>query len=642
MKKVLFTALLLAMCASVFAGVDKSTVISFDEYVNKYGDDSNFNAQKDMLRTEYETVVRDVIPFFDAMNTDASVKLYFDYEWAIGGKVYQTDIVYINDEYKLDFYDMHLEQDGLHGRVEMVNRPQNRTASLGLYFDDFLLKSDETIVPGPCNCGDYGAPGMYTTFSLEGVRFESSADGYTVSADTLETVEVWSYPEGGWRYINGGSVTLDWKGNVLSYSPCNAKQSFEINNVICRLTRVEWQGQELFMEGDLLYPDFNLAITPKNLRMNILDEMLQYDVSDDPYSFELFGFKCTGSGFSSFVEDSWWDYTQYLSLSNVELHYKDETYPLGLVEVGSNEEGIVFKKRTSFSGPIKVYGYGPYDYMDNLCFTSEGLEGVLHGGYPEPFSGGIEYHRVTVNADGKVNFDDEDDQLGWSSSSVRFGNFSFPSRYPSQDEEGFYFGEARISTPDNCVVTNLALDGGLSISYDGTAEISSFGYPFAGPGKFCGQTFSPNEMQFLSDGLRFTGTYYLPDSLPGILSGRTLSLDLKLNLDGSVGQLVSELRGTYQISIPDTDIEIVFDDGYFEVDQRNLKGNLQPYTAYLVLKKPVFAGIGTETVSSKLRNIAQSGTVAFAMDGSLWYKMTGDADWQALNLKGDNLTGSKY
>ncbi|MBQ0167049.1 MAG: hypothetical protein KBT02_08085 [Treponema sp.] len=638
MKKVLLLVLLCINAVSLFAK-EENSYQTWDEIVYSLQEDKDFIKKKNEYQAQYETVVRDVLPFFEAMDTDAEIDLnYFYYTTAAGTKEYTAFLDYYEDDMCITFYAMELKADGLHGCADIINLGDDLAGDIWLSFDDVLMKSDGTFVTGICNNNiednTYACHEGQINFSLLDAYLENTPDGRIVVCNDFEFYSFNSstYPDEDSTLIKAGKVTFDWNGNILSYTPCKEKHSYDINGTVCHVSYVEWEDEEMILKGEFEYPELKLTGTSNKMLMDCYSEYVYIDEPDTAFTFNVWGFSFKGHGLHTYVDSDLVDEYVYLDFGEVELLYDGRSIPVGKMTLFNVDEEPEVEGGISFYGPIRVHAFGPYDYMTNITLD-DSFQGILYGGFPEPFSGGVEYGSMTLNPDGSVVLDPDEYYYGMFDY-MYFGGFTFSADYSSQDKDSFTLSDVSIGVPQNCIVTGLSLYNALSVKYDGTAEIVGYSYPFNGPGDLCGLTFSPDGMEFTKTSLKFWGKCWLPDTLPGMLSGRNIEVELELNTNGSIKSFESSLAGTYQIQLPDSTYGLTFSGAFLEVDQSVVRDHLSPYTTRLVLKSPQF--YNSTSVSKKVSDIAKNGKIAFTLDGTLMYKLPDMDEWAPLNLRTDN------
>lgn len=649
MKKVFFTVLLLIMNAALFAGVSyvyPSWHEICDRWEKNYDYGEDFRARKAEHKAEYETAIRDILPFFEAMHAEAEVTLDFDrIADPVYGTTVGTEITYTTDDMSIAFSYMHLETDGLHAYAVVynydINADEEPVPLIALSFEEFVMKSDGTFISGQCTDDDYDNLLLLdeygdVAYSLLESHLEERNGSCVIVCNDLQLYGD-MYVPGTYEHIclKIGAAVIDWNGKFLSYSPCDKQQYIKICDKVCQFTHVELHGDELVAEGHYRISDFSLDVKSNNIIIPCYWPDIVIDDPEVDYTYEYLGYRFKGHGIC-------WDDDYDMHFYNSSLEIFGTSLPFGELTIcGYGWDAYPeMEKQIQIPGYAEAQIFGNHDRITNLVLTDEGIRCSLISEFPAPYTGqGFEYTDLRLNPNGTVEpWKNQYYLISYSSKKLTVGSCTIQAADVWQDDEGFNFSDAILTFPDNCIMSEIEY-GIVVLENDGTITadaVNSYSALFNEMG-----TILDTRPVFTKDTITLEGGCWLPAAVSELIHDTGVRFHLELNYDGSVKSFKAESKSGGQVSIPETQVYLSYNGYSLESNQRITEKGLLPAVCRVVLKKPSFYIAGSTSVPKRLSDISANGTVAFNMDGTLCYKMPDDTEWQPLNLKDDNLFNNR-
>lgn len=605
---------LILLCAAFFSVGALWASVVWDEYPMEYFyellEDNDIPSEEWPARTgAYRSIGDGYRQFFEAFQTDEEVKVtygfedYFisDYDTELGPvlEIYYPDHVFL-------MCGISLENDEIHGICDLYTLGALEMYDLVEYdeeedvhpyscvrFPDFILKKDGTVVSGISNEEDENSYESGFSLILMEAYLEQREEGLViVSEDPCVYASIVTVNDDGEEdYLRLNRFETDMLGNILVCDFSDEPQRvFMEDQYECLLEGIEFSDEGILASGTFAIPELNYSITLQEKDMLIGAGYwcdISLDVKNHPATFTYEGFELKADGVQLGSGGRVMFYNTCLMFNGSEI-------PLGNAYLTSDyyyyEDGweeylsmYRIEKNVDDDG-IQVHVFTDDDVLRNVTWMDGCFRGYVSVQLPGNFNTRGMTVNVILNPDGTVQ---SDYYSSYSYGSYSRGNIDFRYDYSGLDDDGFWFDTVSIGLPANGVLRGL-VQRYMSIDFEGNVrDVDSYwGYPFDGPARLCGMTFSADSLEYGEDSFTVSGTLYLPDSFPCYYN--RMEAVAEIGYDGALKDFSAEMQGVYSMKVGDSFWNIRTDGMHLEITQNvNADGSLAPAVCRVVLNDPV-------------------------------------------------------
>lgn len=442
-----------------------------------------------------------------------------------GGETSQNE-VYSLDGWNVIFDTISLANGGLTGKASVKNEAEDY--ELEIAFESFTVNAD-----GSFSTGKVIAEDSYIIKNDYYFEISNASINQNSQNNKLEIVS--SKPKlitGENQSIQLTNSYIDSEGNLRIDTSKN-KYSFTTSNG-CEMDIVEtsFDGDKFILKGSGKPGTFT-KYNSSDITLTLLPTMkVTSDYADIDYNYTYKGWNIKGHGVQ-FKKNYIEIVSNIVTFNGTEIEVGDLLFSMDGTLLGEN----IAPQNTNISI------ISDQSVITETRFSEEGLFATVNIALPENFNNSIlAYNSVCLHSDGTF-----ESETIISHAEIPLGNITFNFDYISLSKKGLSIGYASINVPE---LENLSIElKGLAITNKGVELKGCVTSPF----RLWNMTFAISKLSIDKDKIDFKGTIRLPETLPGILSGRTVGIrDFSIGLDGKVKSFDARLEGKYTIPFLDS------------------------------------------------------------------------------------------
>ncbi|BDC93444.1 OmpL47-type beta-barrel domain-containing protein [Treponema bryantii] len=443
-----------------------------------------------------------------------------------GGETAQNE-VYTLDGWNVVFDKLSLANSGLTGKATVQNEDEDYEIEIA--FESFTVKADGSFATGKVIEEDSYIIKNEYYFELSNAVINQNAQNnkYEVVSSKPKLVT------GENESIELSKLYIDSEGNLRIDTSKNKYTFTTSNGCEMDIEETSFDGEQFYLKGsgkpgaftNYSTSDVTLTLSPA---MKVSSEYADID-----YNYTYKGWNIKGHGVQykkNYIEIV----SNVVTFNGTEIEVGDLLFSMDGTLLGENI-AAQDKFISIISNQSKI---------TETRFSEEGLFATVNIALPETFKNSIlAYNSVCLHPDGTY-----ESETVISHAEIPLGKVTFNFDYVSLSKKGLSIGYAAIKVPE---LDNLSIElKGLSISSKGKVELKGC---VTSPFRLWNMTFAISKLSIDEDKIDFKGTIRLPESLPGILSGRTVGIrNFSIGLDGKVREFDARLEGKYTIPFLDS------------------------------------------------------------------------------------------
>lgn len=605
---------------------------SFRESMEFWDEEFDEESTERILKEEYNqkhSIARD---FFESLPEDYTVIPYLEY--ILDEEIQFHYMLNVKtDDFTFDMYSFSLDEDGLHGIVELTIDAEEK--EMDLSFDDFYILNDGTLKSGFTN-QDYG--GSYQTsdrkilLMLYEAYLEKSGDSYNVVSLAPSIFSDVFYDS---EEITLGKTIFDSNGNILSIEEFNKKQvqdpdELEYGPYRIEIDSIKWDAEKktFLANGRLDVDALDIHLELKNYEFILEGRNCSFNTEDE-FTFSYNGYPITAKGLT--VKKN------YIIADSTCIHFGDsKTPPYSELDFAGSWNGkeatwtLNGRYRYKKELELKTRILCDDDILNNVYFDSNGL--ILE--FKSKFPTGNDYadtHTLKFKPDGSFEIEDEI----YSKLKLGLKDSILDGEYVGYipERKKFSVPYSSLIFPESTNLGPIALKR-LYLGSDGLIEKDDYS-AITAPTTFCSRTFSPNKFSFTEEGVILSGTLYTPENFPGNLSYSRLSIEkLYVGYDGRIKEFISPQGMSYHFYLPGQGyLAMSSKSSHLEVEQKEDEdGYLNPAVCRLyldgcrlILPGPyhVYGDINVDGVRFSLRKNGEPDYDRFVINGGFYIMLNG-------------------
>lgn len=438
-------------------------------------------------------------------------------------------VVYNLDGWNVVFGKISLSEKGLSGKAGIKNEGENFEAEVS--FDEFTIESNGNFKTSK-------TAGDESYVMTNDYYFEVSDAELKLNAEKNK----WEIHSSAPELITGENETVKLKNLYIDSEGKARLDTYNKNYTLitsngCEIDVKEtrFDGKSIFLKGSGKPGAFTKGKNSSLIELELLPSIKvrsEY-YADVEYTYNYKGWNIKGCGIQ-FKKD-------YIEIVSNKVDYNGSEIELG--DLLYSMDGRLLGENIQ-PQDVLVPIISNVSKVTETRFSEEGLFATVNIALPEMFNNSIlAYNSVCLLPDGSF-----ESETVISHAEIPLGKVNFNFDYVSLSKKGLSIGYASIRVPD---LDNLSIElKGLSISNKGKVELKGC---VTSPFQLWNMTFSISKLSIDDNQIDFKGSIRLPESLPGILSGRTVGIrKFTIGLDGNIKEFDARLEGKYTIPFLDS------------------------------------------------------------------------------------------